>query len=252
MWPCLSSEAAIMAHTSRCSNARTDRCNCSCNGTLHGGSTSLAPITSIPQVVSRIGSSDLRSTGTQSTKKRGTAMNRAGTELQSWLSAAAESPPDSVSAVTEQTVGMISDAVARAVVDALDRDGYQWTDADHVVCDFLAAAARAMHEVQDQFEQAVANVVSTILTARQREHRPVIPKPLVTVAAQAAVNALMKLSAVRQFDDLLRATRILAIMACPAPEYHRAVVLYCLSPLGKDILSDAMRQELTDSLPRDG
>lgn len=77
-----------------------------------------------------------------------------------------------------------------------------------------------------------------------------IPEPLAAVAAQAAVNALMKLSAIRQFDDLLRATRILAIMTCPAPEHHRAVVLYCMNPLGKEILSDAIRQELADSLPR--
>ena len=178
------------------------------------------------------------------------AMNRAKTALENWLATAAMGPPDSVPAVTDQTIGMISDAVAGAVIDALNRNGYQWTDADHVICDFLAAAARAMQEVQDQLEQAVAHMVSAILTARQREHRPVIPEPLAAVAAQAAVNALMKLSAIRQFDDLLRATRILAIMTCPAPEHHRAVVRYCMSPLGKEILSDAIRQELTDSLPR--
>jgi len=177
-------------------------------------------------------------------------MSRAKTALESWLATAAVSPPDSVPAVTEQTIGMISDAVAGAVVDALERNGYQWTNADHVICDFLAAAARAMQEVQDQLEQAVAHMVSAILTARQREHRSAIPEPLAAVAAQAAVNALMKLSAIRQFDDLLRATRILAIMTCPAPEHHRAVVLYCISPLGKEILSDAIRKELTDSLPR--
>jgi hypothetical protein len=93
-------------------------------------------------------------------------------------------------------------------------------------------------------------MVSAVLTARRREHRPVIPEPLATVAAHAAVNALMKLSAIRQFDDMLRATRILAIMTCPAPEQHRAVALYCMNPLGKEILSDAIRQELTASLPR--
>ena len=178
------------------------------------------------------------------------AMSRAKTALENWLATAAASPPGGVSAVTEQTISMISDAVAGAVVDALDRNGYRWTDADHVLCDFLAAAARAMQEVQDQLEQAVAHVVSAILTARQREHRPVIPEPLAAVAGQGAVNALVKLSAIRQFDDLLRATRILAIMTCPAPEHHRAVVLYCMNPLGKEILSDAIRQELTDSLPR--
>jgi hypothetical protein len=36
-------------------------------------------------------------------------------------------------------------------------------------------------------------------------------------------------------------------MTCPAPENHKAVVLYCLSPLAKDILSDATKQALVDS-----
>lgn len=67
---------------------------------------------------------------------------------------------------------MISDAVADAIVDALDRNGYQWTDADHVICDFLAAAARAVQEVQDQLEQAVTHIVSAILTARQENTGP--------------------------------------------------------------------------------
>jgi hypothetical protein len=239
-----------MAHTSRCSNARTARCNCSCNGEFHGGSTSLARIASISKVVNPAGSSGLRSTDARSWEKRHAVMIRAKTELESWLATAAASPPDSASAVTEQTVGMISDEVARAIVDALNRSGYHWTDADHVVCAFLAAAAHAMQKVQDQLEQAVALIVADILAARPGGRRPEISALLAKVAAQAAVNALLKLSAVRQFDDLLRATRILAIMTCPAPEQHRAVVLYCLNPLETDILSDAIRQELMASLPR--
>jgi hypothetical protein len=177
-------------------------------------------------------------------------MARAETELEDWLAAAAASPPDSVAAVTEQTVGMVSDAVANAVVGALNRNGYAWTEGEHVVCDFLAAAAQAMQQLQDQLNRAAEYMVTAVLTASSKDHRPAIPEPLVRVAAQAAVNALTKLSVVHHFDDLLRATRILAVMTCPAPEHHRAVVLYCLSPLEKDILSDATRQAAMDSLPR--
>jgi hypothetical protein len=239
-----------VAHTSRCSGAQTNRCHCSCNGEFHGGSTCLVRVAATSLVARRAGSSDLQPASKRTRNKRSRAMARAKIELERWLAAAAASPPGSVLAVTEQTVGMVSDAVANAVVDALNRNGYDWTDPDHVVCDFLAAGARAMQELQDQFDRAVARMVSAILTSGRKEHRSVIPESLATVAAQAAVNALTKLSAVRQFDDLLRATRILAVMTCPAPEHHRAVVLYCLNPLEKDILSDATRQALTDSLPR--
>jgi hypothetical protein len=239
-----------MAHNSRCSGAKTNRCSCSCNGELHGGATSLVHVAVSSPVAQRTRSSDLLPAGNRATNKRARAMVRAKADVESWLAAATASPPDSVSAVTAQTVGMVSDAVANAVVDALNQNGYHRTAGDHVVCDFLAAAARAMQELQDQFDRAVAHMVSAILASRRRDHRPIIPGPLATVAAQAAVNALAKLSVTQHFDDLLRATRLLGVMMCPAPEHHRAVVLYCLSPLEKGILSDATRQALTDSLPR--
>jgi hypothetical protein len=239
-----------MAHTRRCSNARTDRCNCSCNGALHGGTTSLVRVLAVLRATDPTGSSDRQSADVRRRREHTKFRSRANAELESWLASVAASPPDSVSAVTLQNVGMVSDAVAAAVVNALHRNGYRWTDADHVICDFLAAAAHVMQEVQDRLSQAVTHMVSAILTARQREGRPAIPQPLATVAAQAAVNALTNLSAVRQFDDLLRATRILAIITCPAPEDHRAVIVYCLKPLEKGLLSDAIRQEIMNSLPR--
>jgi hypothetical protein len=235
-----------MAHTSRCSSAKTNRCTCSCNGQLHGGSITVVRVAAASPVDRRTSSPYLRPAGTPTRNKRHRAMVRAEAEIENWLATAAAYPHDSASAITEQTVGMVSDAVASAVVDALTRHRYQWTAADHVVCDFLAAAAHAMQQLQDQFDRAVDDMVSMILRARKRDHRPLIPEPLVRVVAQAAVKALTKLSVIRHFDDLLRATRILAVMTCPAPEHHRAVVLYCLSPLEKDILSDATRQALTE------
>ena len=69
------------------------------------------------------------------------------------------------------------------------------------------------------------------------------------VAAQAAVNALMTLSPARQFDDLLRAMRILAVATCPAPEYHKTVASCCLKPLETFVLSSVTKQELTRALP---
>jgi hypothetical protein len=235
-----------MAHTSRCSGAKTNRCHCSCNGKLHGGSASQVRVAVTSPVVRRTSSTDLSPAGAPTLSKRSMAMTRAKADLQSWLAAASASPPDSPRVATAQTINMVSDSV----VDALNGHGYHWTDGDHVVCDFLAAAAHAMQDLQDQFNRAVTHTVSAILASRRREHRQAIPKPLATVAVQAAVNALTQLSAVRHFDDLLRATRILAVMTCPAPEHHRAVVLYCLSPLEKGILSDATRRALTDALPR--
>lgn len=144
-----------MAHTSRCSGAKTNRCKCSCNGTLHGGSAGFVQVAVASPATHPASSSDSRLVGRRGRNRRSKVMVRAAAELESWLAAAAASPPDSVAAITVQTIGMVSDAVANAVIDALNRNGYHWTAADHVVCDFLAAAARAMQELQDQFDRAV-------------------------------------------------------------------------------------------------
>jgi hypothetical protein len=196
------------------------------------------------------GSSDLRPAGKRGSGKRNRPVSWAKAELESWLAAAVASPPDSVSAVTAQTVDMVSEGVANAVIDALHQNGYHWSDADHVVCAYLAATARAMQELQGQFDRAVERIVSLVLASKRREHRLGIPEPVAKVAAQAAINELSRLSVIRSFDDLLRATRILAVMKCPAPEHHRAVVRYCLRPLEKEVLSEVTKQTLADSLPR--
>jgi hypothetical protein len=60
----------------------------------------------------------------------------------------------------------------------------------------------------------------------------------------------MNLPAIKHFDDLLRATRVLAVLTCPAAESHKAVVLYCLNPLEQAVLKQLTRQQLADALPR--
>lgn len=177
------------------------------------------------------------------------AVTQARAEIESWLAAAVASPPDSIQAMTGQTVSMASDAVANAIVNALHSNGYYWSDEDHVLCAFLAAAAQAMQQLQDRLEHAVSQIVTAVLATPRQQQRS-IPAMLARIAAQAAVDELMRLAAVQHFDNLLRAIRILAVTRCPDPLHHRAVAQYCLSPLGKEVLSDATRQELLSSLPR--
>jgi hypothetical protein len=63
---------------------------------------------------------------------------------------------------------MVSGAVANAVINVLNRNGYHWNPEHHVVCDFLAATARAMQELHDQFDRAVALMVSAVLAPGRR------------------------------------------------------------------------------------
>lgn len=49
----------------------------------------------------------------------------------------------------------------------------------------------------------------------------------------------------------LRATRMLAVMLCPAPERHREVVTYCLHPLTGEVFTPLTKQRVEQALPPD-
>lgn len=239
-----------MAHTSRCGGARTDRCNCCCCGLLHGGGLGSGLSWASARGTGPAGSPVRRGTSRRVSGRSRTAMGKAIDEIEGWLTGVAADPPTTVTAATSQAIDAVSGVVASAIVNALNRNGYRWSHADHVLCEFLAATACAMQKFRDQFQRYVEHMVSAILAARRGQKRRVIPEPVARAAAQAAVNALMKLSPAREFDDLLRAMRIMAIATCPAPERHKAVASCCLKPMETFVLSSVMKQELTRTLPR--
>lgn len=181
------------------------------------------------------------------------AIGRAEDKINDWLAATVVDFPAAGIAVAATNAAMdaVSDDIAHAIVGALNRNGcFDSSGAGHILCDFLASIACAMQNFRDQFQHHIVDIVKAILKSRKKENRSVIPGPVATVATQAAVNVLTRLQSVHHFDDMLRAVRILAISVCPAPEKHRAVVQCCLRPLEVYVLSDAIKQDLKDELPR--
>jgi hypothetical protein len=49
----------------------------------------------------------------------------------------------------------------------------------------------------------------------------------------------------------LRAIRMLAVMICPAPERHEAVVKHCMNPLIGQHVSSVTKQRLEAALPEE-
>ncbi len=181
------------------------------------------------------------------------AIDRAKDEITDWLATTVVDLPAVGPAVAATNAAMdaVSDDIANAIVGVLNRNGYSDpSGVSHMLCDFLASIACVMQKFRDQFQQHVADIVKAVLRSRKKENRSVIPGPVVTVAAQAAVNVLARLPPTCQFDHALRAIRFLAISVCPAPEEHKAVVQCCRSPLEAYVLSDAIKQDLEDELPR--
>ena len=268
-------------HPSSCANATgpASECKCSCGGALHGSglaSSSHArvsagrsapawapPVDQLPHIPTAPRSGLWSAFKERRTKRRAVAkkvrqerqraaIDRAKDEITDWLAATVVDLPASgpIVAATNAAMDAISGDIASVIVGVLNRNGYfDPSGVSHMLCDFLASIACVMQKFRDQFQHHVTDIVKAILRSRKKGNRSVIPGPVVTVAAQAAVNVLTRLPSACHFDDALRAIRFLAISVCPAPEEHKAVVQCCLSPLEVFILSDAIKQELEDELP---
>jgi hypothetical protein len=129
--------------------------------------------------------------------------------------------------------------IADAITASLKANGWpasKWRS--HLLCGALAAVAHAMDAAEDKAKELITLGVTTALTSTG------VPRPVAGMAARAAVDALTKLPAYKQWDAVRRGVRMLAVSVCPAVENHSEVVNYCLLPLASENLSNAIQQEL--------
>jgi hypothetical protein len=123
----------------------------------------------------------------------------------------------------------------------------------HLFCQMLAELACAMQQVRDDIDSAVKRVAAALLDYQVGRKNIKIPPSVAHVVADAAAKGVDKvletMPAVRHFDDLHGAVRILAIMTCPAPEKHEAVIRCALRPLGQPIVSEVVQQRLKTAIP---
>jgi hypothetical protein len=141
------------------------------------------------------------------------------------------------SAVDADAAGQVADAIT----NSLKANGWppsKWRN--HLLCGALAAIALAMDAAEDKAKELITQGVATALTSAG------VPGPVAAMAAGAAADALTKLPSYKQWDNVRRGVRILAVSVCRAVENHPAVVNYCLLPLASEKLSDAIQQELAD------
>jgi hypothetical protein len=142
-----------------------------------------------------------------------------------------------VSAIDVDAAGQISDAIT----DSLKANGWppsKWRN--HLLCGALAATAHAMDAAEDRSKELIIQGVTTALTSAG------VPNPVAGMAARAALDAVTKLPAYKQWDAVRRGVRLAAIAACPSVDRHPEVVNYCILPLASDYLPDVIQQELAE------
>jgi hypothetical protein len=123
----------------------------------------------------------------------------------------------------------------------------------HFFCTLLAELACSMQEFKDDLDAAIKKVAASIISYCIAKKNVRIPVFVADTASEAAVKGLHKLidnmPAARNFNDLHRAVRLLAIMTCPASEKHEAVIRCCHKPLGEPIVSGLAEERLKVAMP---
>lgn len=112
-----------------------------------------------------------------------------------------------VSVIDTDAARQISDAST----DSLKANGWppsKWRS--HLPCGALAAIAHAMDTVEDKATELISQGVTTALTSAG------VPNAVAGVAARAAVDALKKLPAYKQWAAVRRGLQLLAVSICPA------------------------------------
>jgi hypothetical protein len=260
-----------VTHTSSCANAATPECRCSgCAGSMHGwpGRLGLAQISKAPErlhlrhVAERAWADATRPGARKrpTLRKARAAITGAMSSVIDWLAGQIASPPASIPATTEQIAEAVGQLLSGDVVRALDqslsaaeRHAERIALADHFFCALLAELAHAIQQFGKEFDQAAEKIASAIIEARAAQGRSPLPDFLVRLAVRTTVAGLNKivsrLALVGYVKELERAIQVLAILMCPAPERHKAVVQYCIDPLGQPIISDEIRDRLLQSMP---
>jgi hypothetical protein len=257
-----------MVHTASCGNATTRECRCGgCAGSRHGwiGALSMAEPTMAGARTDEHRASERawkdankpQSKRGPTLKRSGAAVDAAKADITDWLAASLADSPSSLAELVESLGSIISTDVFDALCNALDAKNNNKIRAEyaqkHFFCALLAEFACSMQAFKDNLDRAIKKVAASLISYYIAKKNVRIPEVVAGAASEAAVEGMNKLldnmPGVRNFNDLHRAVRILAIMTCPAPEKHEAVIRCCLAPLGAPIVSGVVTERLKMAMP---
>jgi hypothetical protein len=259
-----------MAHNSNCAHAGTPVCRCAgCGGSEHGWQPYLAAARDASEREelsdrAELAWADATRTGTRpgpTLRKARAAVKGACAGFSGWMAserAAAERAPDPDPDPLPVAVDEIAEAVGRLlgeVAATLDANHEQRVAlADHFFCGLLAELAHSIQVLDDALDAAIEKIVEAVVNQRAAENRSPLSRLLIRLAVKATVIGLKqliaRLPASGHISDLQRAFQILAVLMCPAPEHHQAVIEYCIDPLEKPIVTEVIRQRLEASMPK--
>ncbi|UJW34053.1 hypothetical protein L3Q67_09955 [Saccharothrix sp. AJ9571] len=159
-------------------------------------------------------------------------------------------PSDNKPSVTAGIIGKIENELGRKISDKTRR-----AMADHFWCDILAHLAHTLDQAVTMVDKIPDHVADVVIKSRPNEKRPHVEDVIVKLAVKYVWTYLQKLilfGLTAKGKALVVTLRVLAILMCKQPDRHKAVIQYCVDPMGqhlKDETKEKLKTTLQDWLP---
>jgi hypothetical protein len=257
-----------MPHTASCGSATTRECRCGgCAGSRHGwiGARSLAEPTMAGARADKHRDAERAwKDANKPQAKRGPTLKRSGAavdvakaDIIDWLAASLVDSPSSLAELVEGLGHIVSTDIFDAFCDALGVKNSNKVRVEyakkHFFCALLAELACSMQEFKNDLDRAIKKVATSVINYSIAKKNIRSSAFVADTTSQATVDGINKLidnmPVARNFNDLQRAVRVLAVMTCPAPEKHEAVIRCCLKPLGEPIVGQLAQESLKAAMP---
>ena len=176
--------------------------------------------------------------------KRAVATDSAVADLIDWLA----EHPDTIEHIRKIGKALAEDAAEKLdkQLDPANRENERRALTNHFWCDLLVAIVRIMAGFRKLTERVIEDAASIVLDTQKRKKHSPVSRIMTRVAVQIALKPIRSLIP----SSALQATRMLAILICPAPEDHLAVADHCIEPLTKTgEISAATRERLSEIFP---
>jgi hypothetical protein len=276
-------------HPSKCEEAVHNKCVCqACGGALHRWSWCLKAATESSGELRDQRRRELDSAWVKAQEKDAVAskaevaVNTGVIDVVDWLAEDFQATPNvnednsTVSYLKAGLTHLVGDK-ARSEIDQLvggpgpssKPNPTRIALADHFWCDLFAAIARAIADLNADLDKIPQEATKLIIASRADRNNLVKPKradkprsksrkdledKIIELAVKSVFKAAWKpVQAVygAKLGLLARHARILAILICPAPEHHRAVMEDCMKPMFNQEIRKPTVDQIKESLYQD-
>lgn len=252
----LSTKRDTVSHYPSCENAKHHACFCSqCSGTLHAWPSRLELALKTPEERDAFRDA-INEAWTHNDSKRRPGFPPSKKLLAAGIDSAVidivdfmAEHPTSIIMDVQQAGDLLPSAAKKGPSEKSDR---RKLAEHHFWCELLVQIALTLKEANHLTQDVPPRIIASIFSPQNESGANLLGyRRLLEPAIRKLWTDFVTLPYITHSAQAILATRILAIIICPAPEEHQSVRDHCLRPLSSDAISDITKARLQQLFPED-